>query len=151
MLPPLKGASPHVASNKQPQYCCRPRLVLGVKVAMLLCELCGLFIALLKVLSDRGRGAEVAFILLSAACTLGSFSINCIGFSRVLTAARRAAARISARVTPASPAPRQPTHLQPVVVSIKRMPPLDTAGTEHDEAVPQDSANGHQHAPTQAT
>lgn len=74
---------------------------------MLLCELCGLCVALLMVLSERGDDAEVAFILLSAALTLLAFCINCAGWSRVVNAATRVAARISVHVAPARTSPHQ--------------------------------------------
>eukprot|EP00892_Ulva_mutabilis_P012454 jgi/Ulvmu1/9581/UM054_0011.1 len=73
----------------------RPRLSLAFRVVALLSELCGLCIALLNVLSDRGPGSDVAFILVSAGTSLVSFCVTCIGSSSVWKSVQRATGRIS--------------------------------------------------------
>eukprot|EP00892_Ulva_mutabilis_P012453 jgi/Ulvmu1/9580/UM054_0010.1 len=90
----------------------KPRLSLAFRLVALLCELCSLSIALLKVLSDSGLNSDVAFILLSAATSLTSFCLTCIGMSKAWQSLRRVTVRFSThplqpgdRVRPAPGAP----------------------------------------------
>eukprot|EP00892_Ulva_mutabilis_P012492 jgi/Ulvmu1/9615/UM054_0045.1 len=91
----------------------RPRLGIALRAIVLLCELCSMVIALIKVLSDSGPDSEVAFILICAALSLSNFCLSCVGMSKVLHTVRRATNRISTRrvsVAPIEQRPVQPPH-----------------------------------------